>query len=561
MSRPDAAAEALSRARRALAGADFLGACEQFERVLDHVPAGRVTASIWFGYGCALAAIGELRSSTNAVRSIAAGERRALLLHPQLDRALSEVLRIGWDAHQVQALLCAFAMRQGRWEYRQPFTAALQTIAGQRAGVPLHRSLVFDAFSFGRDDALIAALSQRFADDYAGGTSSAAPRPVAPAEARRRPLRVALLSGEWRRHPTCYLHRDLVAALDHRELHLTGIHLDARVDAYTEDMRGLCDDWQHWPGLGVGEIAERLRAGGHDILWVLGSFQETPIAELLPLRPVPLAINGLASYYPHGRGLVDYAAVDPLTVPPAARPHWGEALAELPATTFVLGPLVERHPPRPGRAELGLPEDALVLAATHQSYKWSPECADLWAAVLHRCPNAVLWRVQARPHPEAAWQRAMAERGIGPERQRVCLTVDWPQHMARLGVADLFLDATPMGGHTTLLEALAQGLPAVSLRGPGPAGRIGHAILDAMGLAEACVETPRQYVEQVARWAADPALRARWRQTVADHQPGGPRHSPARDAARQARWWEEVFRRMWEIHCRGLPPTSFRIEQ
>ncbi|WKB52136.1 hypothetical protein [Eleftheria terrae] len=552
------AAEALALARQALAGADFQSACRLFEAVLDALPPEQVTPSIWFGYGCTLAAIGELRASTETVRYIAAEERHALLAHPQIDRALSEVLAIGWDAHQIQALLCAFAMRQGRWEYRPAFTAALQTIAGQRAGVPLHRSLVFDAFSFGREDALIAALSRRFADDYRPAARPAPLPPPPPGEATRR-LRIALLSGEWRRHPTYYLHRDLVARLDRRQLHLTGVYLDARQDRYTEDMRSLCDDWRDWPGLDAADIAEQLRAERFDILWVLGSFQETPIAEVLPWRPVPIAINGLASYYPHGRGLVDYTACDPLTVPPDVRHHWDEALIELPATTFVLGELMEQRPQRPSRAELGLPDGKLVLAATHQNYKWSPECADLWAAVLHRCPDAVLWRVRVRPHPEAAWQAAMAQRGIGPERQVVCQTVDWPEHMARLGQADLFLDATPMGGHTTLLEALSQGLPAVSLRGSGPAGRIGHAILDAMGLGEACVDTPRAYVDLVARWAADPALRERWRQTLREHQPDGTRPGAARNPALQARWWEQAFRRAWLRHCQGLPPQSFSV--
>lgn len=544
----------LQAARQALAQADFQLAASHLEAVVGALPEHRLSASIWLGYACALAATGHLRASTDAVRRIAAPQREMLVNDTRTDRALAEVLAIGWDAHQIQALLSAYAMRQGRWEYRTSFVSALDTIAGLRAGVPLHRSLVFDAFAFGQSDALIAALTRRFADDH-----RARPWAHTSVASGDRKLRVALLSGEWRRHPTYFLHRDLLAALDRRRLHLTGIYLHEATDHYTDDMRQLCDTWLHWPNRNPADVADAMRRHGFDIVWVLGSFQQTPVAEVLAHRPSPLAVNGLASYYPHGPDLVDYTVVDPVTVPAAARPHWREALIELPASAYVLGPVLGERAARPTRAELGWPEDALVLAATHQPYKLSPECANLWAAVLHRCPSAILWRIRATATTEAHWLEAMRARGIGPERQRVTPHTGWLEHQSRLQLADLFLDATPMGGHTTLLEALQQGLPAVTLMGPGPAGRIGHAVLQAVGLRETCCPTPEAYVETVAQWAHSPETRQRWRATLQAHHPGGAAPSPCFDPARHARWWEALLLHAWDRHRNGLPPQSFKV--
>ena len=532
-------------------------AADHLEAVTRALPAQRLNASVWLGYACALAATGALRASTDAVRSIAAPARQALVEDERTDRALAEVLAVGWDAHQVQALLSAYAMRQGRWEYRTRFIDALHTVAGLRAGVPLHRSLVFDAFAFGLPDALISALTERFADDHRPPVARPAAQNATGNGERK--LRVALLSGEWRRHPTYFLHRDLLAALDRRRLHLTGIYLHPLTDHYTEDLHRLCDDWLHWPGQDPADVAAAIKARGFDIVWVLGSFQQTPVAEVLAHRPAPLAVNGLASYYPHGPALVDYTVIDPITVPPAVRPHWREALIELPASPFVLGPVLSEHAAPVSRATLGWPEDRLILAATHQPYKLSPECADLWAAVLQRCPNALLWRLQAPSVAEANWQQALRERGIGPERQFVPPHAPWAEHRARLAHADLFLDATPTGGHTTLLEALAQGVPAVTTPGPGPAGRIGHALLGTVGLREASCADKEAYVDTVARWASDPAMRQRWRQTLQAHGPDGPRPGPSFDPARHALWWEALLLHAWQRHSSGLPPQSFRV--
>lgn len=539
----------------------FTEAAPLFDQLASELEARgcAVPPPLWLGLACAQAATGALRASTDTVRRIPPEARDRLLTDPLTDAAVSDVLRIGWDAHQMQALLCAFAMRQGRWEYRDGFRTALETVAGQLAGVPLHRSLVFDAFAFGLPVRLIAALTDRFARDH-----RPPPRPATPAapvtEPAAGPVRVALISGEFRRHPTCFLHRDLVAALDRRLVHVTGIHLSVSEDTYTAAMRQACDRWLHWPEAPADVVAEALRSRPFDVLWVMGSFQQTPIAEVLARRPVALTVNGLASYYPHGPALVDYSVIDAHAVPPEEEHAWREARVRWPATPYVLGPMATLAGASPRREDLGLPSQAVVLAAMHQGGKMTPESADLWSAILHRCPQAVLWRLQLPPGQERHWQQALARRGIDPRRREVIAPLTgWREHLARLTCADLFLDATPVNGHTTLLEALSRGVPAVSLATPGPAGRIGQALLRAVGLDEACASDPGAYVDTVATWIEDPQRQAGWASILKAHLPGGDRLSPAFDPARQARWWEQALTTMVSRHRAGLPPESFAV--
>lgn len=552
------------QASLALAQADFPAAAALFETLIPHLDrSGQpVPASLLLGQSCALAAIGALQASTSVIRRIPAASRQQLLADPHLDPAIASVLAVGWDAHQVQALLCAFAVRLGRWAHRTGFQSALEAVGAQRAGVPVHRSLVFDAFSFGLPDELIARLTERFAHDHRP-TPALGQRPLAPSPTPppgHGPLRVAILSGELRRHPTCFLHLDLVAALDRRRVHVTAFHLGHGEDRYTTLMRRACDDWQWLPGEAPATVAQQLRERQFDVLWVMGSFQQTPVAEVLARRPLPLVVNGLASYYPHGPELVDYSVVDAVSVPAQARAHWREALIDWPAPPYVMGNLLHRAGPPASRASLGLPENGVVLAALHQGHKLTPECADLWCAILRRCPQAVLWRLPLPDAQEAAWRHALTARGIDSrEREVIAAPAGWSDHLARLACADLFLNSWPVGGHTTLHEALSQGVPGINLWGPGPAARIGHALLQAVGLAQACTSSADEYIERVEQWTQDTAMRARWAGRLQAARPGGADVSPLFDPARQARWWEQALTTMVARHRAGLPPASFSV--
>lgn len=563
MTSPHPLQDIADRASHALAQADFHAAATLFASLIPELDRGHqpVPASLLLGQACALAATGALQASTAAIRRVPPASRQALLADPRLDPAIAGLLAVGWDAHQVQALLCAFAVRQGRWAYLPPFQAALETVSAQRAGVPLQRSLVFDAFSFGLPDAVIARLTRRFALDHRPAPQSTpplAPAPTPPPGGG--PLRVAILSGELRRHPTCFLHLDLVAALDRRRLHVTAVHLGPAEDAYTARMRHATDDWLWLPGESADAVAQRLREQRFDVLWAMGSFQQTPVAEVLARRPAPLVVNGLASYYPHGPELVDYSVVDAVSVPAEVRGHWGEALIDWPTSPYVMGDLLQRAAPRASRASQGLPEDGIVLAALHQGHKLTTQCADLWCAILHRCPQAVLWRLALPDRLEAAWRQALAERGIDSRaREVVAAPAGWSEHLARLACADLFLNSWPVGGHTTLLEALSQGVPGINLWGPGPAARIGHALLQAVGLDEACAGSAQEYVDRVVAWSQDAALRARWAQRLQAARPGGERPGALFDPSRQARWWEQALTTMVERHRAGLPPANFSV--
>ena len=59
-----------------------------------------------------------------------------------------------------------------------------------------------------------------------------------------------------------------------------------------------------------------------------------------------------------------------------------------------------------------------------------------------------------------------------------------PRHLARLALADLFLDTLPYNAHTTAAEALWLQVPVVTCAGATFAGRVGASLLAACGLPD-----------------------------------------------------------------------------
>ena len=57
-------------------------------------------------------------------------------------------------------------------------------------------------------------------------------------------------------------------------------------------------------------------------------------------------------------------------------------------------------------------------------------------------------------------------------------------HLARLTLADLFLDTLPCNAHTTASDALFMGVPVITTPGPTFAGRVAASLLSAVGMPE-----------------------------------------------------------------------------
>jgi predicted O-linked N-acetylglucosamine transferase (SPINDLY family) len=206
---------------------------------------------------------------------------------------------------------------------------------------------------------------------------------------------------------------------------------------------------------------------------------------------------------------------------------------------------------RPTRDAAGLPERGVVFASFNNSYKFSPAVFAVWMRLLQAIPGSVLWLAEPNPAASRNLRREAQARGAAPERIVFApFAARAEDHLARLSLADLFLDTLPYNAHSTACDALWAGLPVLTCFGSTFAGRVGASLLKAVGIPELIAASLADYEKQALALARDPAALAALKAKLSANR----RSLPLFDTARYTRTLEDAFTRMWVRHQRGQAP-------
>jgi len=202
-----------------------------------------------------------------------------------------------------------------------------------------------------------------------------------------------------------------------------------------------------------------------------------------------------------------------------------------------------------------LPESGFVFCCFNNHYKIRPAVFDVWMRLLHACPGSVLWLYVADLYAIHNLRREAAARGIASERIVFAPWVPNLDHIARLRLADLFLDTLPCNAHVTASDALWAGVPILTCLANTFSGRVGASLLRAIGLPEMVTESLAQYEALAISLARDPQRLAAIRMKLAQNR----ETEPLFDSARLTRDLEAAFEAMLRRHQAGLAPEAFAV--
>jgi predicted O-linked N-acetylglucosamine transferase (SPINDLY family) len=162
-----------------------------------------------------------------------------------------------------------------------------------------------------------------------------------------------------------------------------------------------------------------------------------------------------------------------------------------------------------------------VFCSFNNNYKFTPQMFEVWMNILRRVPDSVLWLLSDNRWAEANLRKEAEQRGIDGSRL-VFATRTWPEmFLARLSMADLFLDSFPFNAGTTANDALWAGLPLVTCSGRSFAARMAGALLTAAGLSELIATDLRGYEDKAVALAQSPEERQRLRAVLAETKESG----------------------------------------
>jgi predicted O-linked N-acetylglucosamine transferase (SPINDLY family) len=385
----------------------------------------------------------------------------------------------------------------------------------------------------------------------AGLTGAIVPLP-APGPRRPGRIRVGWLSSDFYHHATAVLMTELLERRDTGRFE-TFLYSHSRDDdsETARRVRAACEHYVDVRGIGNCAVAQRIRADGIDILIDLKGHTRDSRMELMAYRPAPVQAAWLGYPATTGAPFIDYLIGDRVVTPLDHAAHYTEHIAQLDGC-YQPNDTARPLPPCPPRAELGLPEDAVVLCCFNQTYKLSPGMLDLWARILAGAPRTVLWMLAWNPHAKENLLRELAARGVAPQRVFFAAKLDLAGHIARLRAADMFLDTWPCNAHTTASEALWAGVPVLTVPGATFASRVAASLVSACGLADLACRSEDDYVELATALANEPATL----HGVKAHLDANRHSLPLFDAERLARDMDALFVRMHERHLAGLAPQA-----
>jgi len=315
------------------------------------------------------------------------------------------------------------------------------------------------------------------------------------------PLRVGLVSGDFRRHSVWYFVKPLLEHLPTLGIELHAFHTDTGNDAITERWRSGVHRFVEAASLNDDALDAAIRASDVDVLISLGGHTTAARPTLFLRRMAPIQASFLGYPGPVGSPNVDYWLADEAVAPvsedgtvPIGR------VVRLPHSYFCFDP--GEAPPAAGPIA---PQGPIVFGSFNVLGKISGVTVRVWSQVLHAVPGSLL-RIKTDSLKGPAVERLTREfaaAGVTPDRLQ---WIEWQSsreaHLSCYWDVDVALDTFPYNGATTTCEALWMGVPVVSLTGRTPASRMGRSILTAAGLNAWCVDDERAYVECAVELAA-----------------------------------------------------------
>lgn len=307
--------------------------------------------------------------------------------------------------------------------------------------------------------------------------------------------------------------RSWITDLDAERFEVFVYHLNPQVDDLTQAIRAPAASFKRISSRPLLEVAREIAQDELDVLVFPELGMHPTVFCLASLRLAPVQCAGWGHPVTTGHDNVDYFLSCDEMEPVGADGHYSEKLVRLPG----LGTSYEM--PATGsqatRDDLQLPADKILYLVPQSLFKIHPDNDALIADVLQAEPNAVA--VVFEPERQDVVKRIFAERmgrqfeqrGIDPAGRICMLPRMTRQDYLRVNqLCDVMLDTLHWSGGNTSLDAIASGLPVVTLPGQFMRGRQSFAMLKAMGCDELIARDSANYVSIALSVGRDAGFRS-----------------------------------------------------
>lgn len=364
-------------------------------------------------------------------------------------------------------------------------------------------------------------------------------------------LRVGYVSSDLRDHAVGFALSEVLELHDKNSVEIFAYYCGEKRqnDATQDRIRNAVDCWRDIAGIGDIEAAAQITADQIDILVDVNGYTKHARTKIFSYRPAPVIVNFCGYPGTMGSPSHQYIIADEHIIPPENEIYYSEKVLRIACNQ----PIDRKRSiaERPTRAQVGLPEDAFVYACFNGMQKITAACFSHWMAILAATPGSVLWLLGGDEEANQRLHKAATQSGIAPERLIFASKATNPNHLARIALADLFLDTFPYGAHSTAADAITMGLPILTIPGKSFASRFCASIVAAAGIPELICTGPDEYIRRAIAFANDRGSLTKIRASLQEQR----ETSILRDIPALARRLEYLFWQMQGEAERGETPV------
>lgn len=381
-------------------------------------------------------------------------------------------------------------------------------------------------------------------------------RAVAKNKAADKCLRIGLISDGLRLHPVGQM---IVMGLEHipaSQIEFYAYSTNYQEDHLTHRLKRMCAKWMVIEHVGAAELDAIIRKDEIDILFDLCGYNANSRMQTFQLEPAPIQIKwvgGLIS----STGLtgMDYLLSDAVETPEWADSLYTEKLIRMPDDYICYDPPFYL----PAVGDMPVKANGyFTFGCFNNASKINDFLLNKWAMLLHCVPNSRLFLKSFNFDNGKLKERVLAtleEHGIARERVRVEGMAPHQALLACYNDVDIALDPWPYSGGLTTCEALAMGVPVVTLPGPTFAGRHSASHLVNAGLQELVANDWQHFIEITVGLTRDlkslEIIRSNMRNILLA--------SPVCDGERYAKHFSQAMRAVWQRYCEGKKPAALTL--
>jgi predicted O-linked N-acetylglucosamine transferase (SPINDLY family) len=308
-------------------------------------------------------------------------------------------------------------------------------------------------------------------------------------------IRLGYLSSDFCRHAMSYLIAELFESHDRDQFEVFG-YCSSPEDGSDIRLRVIrsFDHFRKIKHLSDDQAARLIREDEIDILVDLNGLTSGARPQILRWRPAPVQATYLGFIGPVPLPELDYMFCDDIVVPPELASAYEPTPLYI-AENYQVNDNKRTIGQATTRAAVGLPDDKFIFCCFSNYYKMTEEVFSAWMTILERCDNSVIWLTQDNEWACRNLLEYAASRGMDRDRLIFTRRVGPDEYMARLPLADLFLDTFPYNAGTIASDAIRMGLPLLTTSGQAFASRMACRLLMAIGAHQGIATNASEYIE------------------------------------------------------------------